>query len=174
MLARPFPERVPKDCHEHIRQAVEYWLSIHPADRLPGRQHFDPVDIPKLLRYIRLLDVVGDPPTYKIRLMGTMVAKFYGYDFTGYWYHDAFPTFPGSNAERMMADVVRTGRPIYRNGPPCFFHQKSYQEVERVILPLAKDGRNVDMLMIVHSYEQEAVKDHTQKHGREGPLAIPR
>lgn len=155
MSALPFPDCVPEDCHGDIRLAVEYWLSIHPDEGLPGRQHFDPVDIPRLLPYIRLLDVVGDPPTYRIRLMGTMVAKFYEYDFTGYWYHEAFPAFPGSEAETYMADVVRTGRPAYRNGPPCFFHEKSHRDVERVMLPLARDGRNVDMLLIVHMYQLE-------------------
>jgi len=125
---------------------------------MPGRQHVDPIDIPKLLPYVRLHDVVGDLLQYKIRLMGTRVAKFYGLDFSGYWYHEAFPTFPGSNAEASMASAVRNGRPVYRNGPPCFFHQQSHRNVERVTLPLATDGRNVDILFIVHTCDQQPLR----------------
>lgn len=141
------------DCHADIRHAAEYWLSIHPSEGLPGRQHFDPVDVPDILPYVRLLDVSEDPPKFKIRLMGTRVVDFYNNDFTGFWYHEAFPNFAGSQAETAMAVAARTGQPEWHSGPPSFFHTKNYKTVERVTLPLATDGHNVDMLLIVHSYE---------------------
>lgn len=152
MTLHSLSDRVPEDCQAKIRRAVEYWLSVHPAGGLPGRQHFDPVDVPELLPYVRLLDVSDTPPKFKVRLMGTGTVEFYGKDLTGFWYHDAFPDFPGSDAESLMIDAVRTGRPNWRKGAPSFFHKKDYQNVERVTLPFATDGRNVDMLLIVHVF----------------------
>ena len=35
--------------HPMPRARIEYWRSIKPADRLPGRQHFEPMLIPHLL-----------------------------------------------------------------------------------------------------------------------------
>jgi len=153
MAPPTFSDCVPQDCHDYIRRAVEYWLSIHPETGLPGRQHFDPVDIPSLLPYLRLLDVTREPPRFRIRLMGTRVVHFYEKDFTGWWYDEAFPNFAGSDAEKSMIAAVRTGRPEYRNGPPSFFFPRDYKIVERVALPLARDRQNVDMLFIVHSYD---------------------
>jgi hypothetical protein len=147
-----FPACIPADCDPTIRLAVEYWLSIHPTDGLPGRQHFDPVNVPALLPYVRLVDVVGSRPKFRIRLMGTRTVAFFERDLTGYWYHDAFTGFPGSEAERTMTAVVQSAQPVWRKGPSSLFLTKDYQDIERVILPLATDGRNVDLLLIVHVY----------------------
>ncbi len=143
---------IPERCHANIRAIAEYWRSIHPVTGLPGRQHFDPVDVPRLLPYVRLVDVLDNPPKFKIRLMGTRTVEFYENDFTGFWYHDAFPNFPGSEAESSMIDTVRFGRPNWCKGAPAFFHAKDYKNAERVVLPLATDGRDVDMLLIVHVF----------------------
>jgi hypothetical protein len=111
---------VPGDCHENIRRAVEYWLSIHPPEGLPGRQHLDPADVPELLPYLHLIDFAGDPPKFKIRLMGTASVNFFEKDFTGRWYHDAFPEFTGSAAEELFAKTVQAGA----GGHPHVFNRK--------------------------------------------------
>lgn len=147
-----FPDSVPDDCNENIRDAIEYWISIHPSEGLPGRQHFDPVDVPRLLPFVCLLDVSGDPPQFRVRLMGTQMVAFHEKDFTGYWYHDAFPQFRGSNTEAAMVAAARTGQPRWYGGAPAFSHTTDYKYLECIALPLARDGRNVDMLLLVHAY----------------------
>lgn len=44
----------PADCEPKIRAAYDYWRRIHPAQGLPGRQHFDPANIPRLLPFFPL------------------------------------------------------------------------------------------------------------------------
>ncbi len=57
-----------------IVEAIDYWRRIRPADLLPGRTHFDPVEVPRLLPYLGLLDVVREPRTrFKGRMAGTKV-----------------------------------------------------------------------------------------------------
>lgn len=144
---------VPDDCDTKIRRAVEYWLSIHPADGLPGRQHFDPVDVPEILPSVRLIDVSGNPPIFKIRLMGTKMVEYFEQDFTGFWLHDAFPDFRGSSAETSMVAAVQTGQPDWYKGAPSFFHKKDYQNIQRIMLPLATNGHDVDMILLVQAHK---------------------
>ena len=54
-----------------------YWRSLFPEDGLPGRQHFDPVDVPHLLRMLFLVDIVrgGKKIRFRYRLLGTDITS---------------------------------------------------------------------------------------------------
>lgn len=126
---------------------VDYWRSIHPASGLPGRQHLDPVDIPNLLSNIRLIDVVGEPPRFRVRLMGTKLVAAVGKDCTGMWLDEAFAEFDKSSSCLSLNTVVRTGTLNWRRGHPVMMYGKEFMIVERVYLPFARDGRTVDMIL---------------------------
>jgi len=152
---RPFePESVQppswadfEDCHDKIREMFAYWQSIHPADGLPGRQHFDPIDIPRLLPNLRLVDVEGRPPRFKTRLMGTVLLDFFGVEHTGHYFDDMYPKFSRSRTYQDLFDVAVNGRPNWRRGVPGLVYEKDFVTVERVFLPLAEDGSTVDMIV---------------------------
>ena len=138
---------LPPDCHPEIREIAAYWRSIHPQSGLPGRQHFDPVDIPHLLPAIRMLDVVGNPPRFRTRLMGTRIVASVGEDHTGKWMDEVFPGFENSSACLGMNAVVRTGKLNWRRGNPKLIEGKEFMVIERIYLPFARDGRTVDMIL---------------------------
>jgi len=142
----------PEDCHPKIGEAYAYWLRIHPPRGLPGRQHFDPTDIPGLLRHIRMLDVEGQPPRFKIRVVGTQYAERLGHDTTGQYLDELFEGFEGSRFHRGLLDVIESKRPIWRRGPLQWFCREEYSSVERIHLPLARDGETVDMVLTVSVY----------------------
>jgi hypothetical protein len=142
----------PEDCHPKIGEAYAYWLRIHPPRGLPGRQHFEPTDIPGLLRHIRMLDVEGQPPRFKIRVVGTQYAERLGHDTTGQYLDDLFEGFEGSRFHRGLLDVIENKRPIWRRGPLQWFCREEYSSVERIHLPLARDGETVDMVLTVSVY----------------------
>ena len=147
-LANPdWPAGVPGDCHQKIMDVVNYWLSIHPGTGLPGRQHFDPAAIPHLLTNIRLLDVVGRPPRFCTRVMGTRLRDFYGMEHTGRWYDEIFPRFTQSGSHADLVATVETGRPSWRRGTPNLRYERDFVALERVLLPMARDGENVDMII---------------------------
>src|SRR5260370_36208614 len=56
-----------------VARFFDYWLSIAPAGRLPGRQHFDPLDIVALMPRVWILDVVREAsgPRFCYRLVCT-------------------------------------------------------------------------------------------------------
>lgn len=143
----------PPDCHPKIRQAHDYWQTIRPAHGLPGRQHFDPTDVPGLLRHVRLLDVEGSPPRFKTRLVGTLYAERLGRDTTGCYLNELFEDFDDSLFHRSLMYVVVTGQPIWRFGPLQWFPTEQFGNAERIHLPFARDGKTVDMVMTVTIFQ---------------------
>jgi len=141
------PGNVPENCHPAVRTIVGYWVRIHPAAGLPGRQHFDPIDVPRLLSNIRLLDVIGCPPRFRVRLMGTRLREFFGSDQTGRWLDEVFSNLDGSITQSELLKAVETKAPRWRRGKPALDVEKDFMDMERVYLPFARDGQRVDMIL---------------------------
>jgi hypothetical protein len=59
---------LPDGCHSTIYDLYEYWRSIKPSgEALPGRQHLDPTDIPKLPPHLWIVDVERSAEEYRYR-----------------------------------------------------------------------------------------------------------
>lgn len=136
---------VPDECHPKVTALVDYWLSIHPEKGLPGRQHFDPRDIPSMLSNIWLVDVFQDPLRFRFRLFGTRIVDYAGEDNTGKWLDERWPDFDA----KFMKGVIDTKQPNWSRGASQFRPEKDYYELERVRLPLARDGETVDMILVL-------------------------
>ena len=130
-----------------IRELVSYWLRIHPGDGLPGRQNFDPVDVPRLLPHLLLTDVHGPPYRFRARVVGTAVVEAIGKDFTGAYLDEALPGFADTSGAADRVDVVETGLPSYRCGLATMPFPLDFAPIERVYLPFASDGRKVDLIL---------------------------
>jgi hypothetical protein len=153
IMAEPASFTLPEDAAPKIKALYAYWQSIHPAEGvLPGRQHFDPIDIPELLPSLWMVDVVRDPLRFRFRLVGTEIVKFAGRDVTGLWLDEFFENYAGSEAFRIHSDCALTGRPAYRRGGLLFNPTGKRLEAERIYLPLAQDGRQVDILLAMTLY----------------------
>lgn len=137
---------IPADCNPNIAAIVEYWRSIAPEGALPGRQHFDPIDIPRMLQDVWLIDVHRDPLDFSFRLVGTGVAAYFGDDPTGARLEDVFDNFEDTLAYRDFCDVVTNGAPSWRRGQPMLAPASKIERLERVYLPLARNGNDVDMI----------------------------
>jgi hypothetical protein len=137
-----------QDWHPLVRTLHDYWRQIARPGGLPGRQHMDPLDIPDLLPRIWLLDVVQPGPRFRFRLVGSRIADRLGYDPTGEWLEDALLDYESnpSLTDRYRA-TVESGRPTYRLGPQRLTRTRDFEFVENIFLPMAEDGRTVDMLM---------------------------
>lgn len=135
-----------------IRDALTYWRDRRPGPGLlPGRQHIDPTEIPRLLQSIWLLDVVRDDPDYpKMRFR----CRIFGGHFLDSWgprmqgkLLDTVSNFTGSDGEADLIAVCETGIPRHYNGAPSVDPFTMVASVEALMLPLARDGRTIDMLM---------------------------
>jgi hypothetical protein len=148
-----FDARVPANCNPRIATLLRYWLMKRPQPpTLPGRQHIWPAEIIGLLRNIWLCDVQRQPLRFRYRLIGSMISYMMEHDATGQWLDDVHPGFMLSPAYTDFMEAVETRAPAYYKGAPMFHLEKDYLWMERLLLPLARDGREVDMLLGITLY----------------------
>jgi hypothetical protein len=142
-------DAVPAELHPKIARLVAYYRTLAPGPGLlPGRRQFDPMAVPALLPNIWLVDVVvDDPRRYRLRLVGTAVISSGAVTRPGQFFSDVIAP-ADARAAAALFDRVRQSRLIdWRRGRALFEHYKDIHALERVVLPLAADGDEVDMLM---------------------------
>lgn len=147
------PGEVPGDCHPKIREIVDYWGSIPPVSGLPSRRGIDPTRIFRLLPDIRLIDVVGAPPRFRVRLTGENIRQKLGQLQTGRFLDEVVESFAKRPSGIAFLAAVQTKRPYWDRGV-CdqVAPRNGYTaalEMERVVLPLAEDGVTVDALLVL-------------------------
>jgi hypothetical protein len=138
---------LPEGCNFKIRQLFDYWRSIHPAEGLPGRRHFDPLAVPALLPNICLIAAPTASADFVFRLMGTRLEIFFGGNFTGKPFVSAYIKNHRSQAYVDMCAIVEDRLPRWRRGPAGLVENREHVTIERVFLPLAEDGGAVNIIL---------------------------
>jgi len=135
-------------CDERIVALLRYWRSIRPAGAaFPGRQHFDPVAIPRLLPWLWLMDVQRAPLRFRFRVMGTEQTAFIGDDPTGRWVDERFPKLLDKLTYKHFVACAERGAMTYQCPLPVAHVDKRYMSSERICLPMARNGRDIDMVL---------------------------
>lgn len=133
--------------HPKVSAIHETWLRLRNDGLLPGRADFDPVSVPALLPNIWLIDVQAEPLRFRFRLAGTAIVFTLGHELRGRWLDECFGGFESSVfAEDLKASVL-DGKPRHYRGSSSVRFARDVAAVERIVLPLAGDGRKVDMLL---------------------------
>jgi hypothetical protein len=133
--------------HEEL---FAYWASLRRAGRLPGRPDLQPGDFKRHLPTISLIDVRGaavdSRRDYRMRLAGTGLYALYGGEMTGKMIDDVFTEDAADYWRTQLDQVVCERRPAvgchslaWRGAP--------HLSILWLRLPLARDGRNVDMIL---------------------------
>jgi hypothetical protein len=135
------------DWHPAVRLLHDYWDGLRAGRRglLPSRRDIDPLALPPaLLPFLWIVDWQPSPPRLRYRLLGTKIVQFYGRDYTGKWVDEAHGSVP--ELETILEGHRRaaaSGVPDWRRGKPHLNYEK-VSTLERIALPLAADGRDVD------------------------------
>ena len=130
-------------------ELFEYWKRKSPPGRLPGRQHIDPTEFSaQLLPYVLLIDVVAGEagPRFKMRLTGTGFVQLVGLEVTGKFFDEVVPPDRGAKVAAAMQETVETAAPVFLEGP-FTMPAREFLWGKRLFLPLAEDGKTVDMLL---------------------------
>jgi len=135
--------------HPKVTQLIDLWRRLHPGpDLLPGRQHFDPMQVPALLPNIWLLDVLPGPPRrFRYRLIGSRLIEAGIPGRKGDYVDD--PRFSATPAAvtALWERVADSRAPDWFRGKPFLQHSNYVETIERISLPFAADGRVVDLIM---------------------------
>src|SRR5512135_2054733 len=109
------------DWHPLVRRLYDYWQSIKPPGRLPGRQDLVPEDIAPLWSRAWMLDVFRAPLRYRYRLCGTETVRSLGREVTGEWLDEVHPALIANPQSReRFRFMAETGCPTWRRGPPLW------------------------------------------------------
>jgi hypothetical protein len=145
----------PYQRHPRFQELATYLAAKAPNGKLPGRQHVDPIEIPQLLPYLSLVDVVRDAGAlrYRFRLVGTDVVAKTAKDVTGKWVEDAFPAEAAAAIIKAYDGVVATRMPHHWANVMAV-PGREHIRFERIVFPLASDGETIDMLIGVHAFAE--------------------
>ena len=136
-----------------VHEALTYWESKLAGRRMPSRRDFDPVfEIPALLPWVMLVDVLRDPPDFRYRLIGTGIASRSRRDHTGHLFSELSRTGPDSVVWKDRIAVVETRAPKL-TAPAYIGKDKLIQGVAGIHLPLSSDGGMVDMIFTFVAYQ---------------------
>ena len=120
---------------------------------MPRRADIDPIDIPKLLPDVMLVEIEGT--RYRYRLIGTENTQAQGINATGRYLDEVLPG-PEYRAHviRLYDECVRERRALYSE---ClFFAPGRGGEPERhtkvLFMPLSPDGERVNMVFVVQVF----------------------
>lgn len=142
---------VPEQLDDPIfREIFDYWRTKCRGERLPARKDIDPTDIGKVLGSIVLIEVLpGTPsPRFRYRLWGTRVTELYGKDYTGYMFDQVISPASREKIQDVFEWVIENRTPHFWQVPvPA--ENRDFVSNRRLLLPLATDGRTVDMLLAV-------------------------
>src|SRR5690606_38356614 len=131
-----------------LQSALAYWHRIRGGRHLPLRADFDPSEVPALLPYVIVIDVLRDPPDFQYRLLGTAIDRVLGSDYRGRRYSELSYTKPGTPIWDEHTRVVAEQTPL-RSSVAYVGHDRAVQKAEHVLMPFSDAGETVDMLLAV-------------------------
>ena len=129
--------------HEEL---FAYWASLREGGRLPARAQINPARFKRHLPTVSLIDVRGEPRDYRLRLAGTGLYSVYGREITGKRLEEVYAPEAAAYWRDELDRIVDEGRPAVG----C--HSLSWRGATHLSLlwlrlPLASDGRRVDMIL---------------------------
>jgi hypothetical protein len=136
-----------------LGQAYLYWREKAAGRAMPSRADIDPIDIPKLLPDVMLIERL-DNGRYRYRLIGTENARAHGINATGRFLDEVLPG-PDYCAHvlALYDECVATRRALYSE---CLFFAPARHDPERhtkvLFMPLSPDDNRVNMIFVVQVF----------------------
>ncbi len=141
--------------HPQLAALLSLWMRRRGGARWPVR--LDPLEMPRrLLAYLVLVDVEPDPWALRVRLAGTRLCEAMGMELRGRVLNDLFESPAAEEVLRHTRRIVEAGVPHLatrsqvRAGGGCWHYT-------RLILPLARDGREVSQILL--AVDPESLRD---------------
>ncbi len=127
-----------------LREFYAYWQGKRNGRRWPARADLDPLDIPRLLPHVAMLDIRRDPLDLVCRLMGTQVVGGFGAEMTRLGIRD----LPMSNARDLFEALAASALDGQARRIGAVYHtvQNRSKHIDWLALPLSSDGQTPNLL----------------------------
>ena len=123
-----------------------YWDGKRGRSPVLAKHEIDPVDLRDILPHLFMIEANGAPPRFRIRLVGTAVARLVGRDSTGRYVDEVVGIEKHQSAITPYLAVVTEGRPIAKRGPLVWVDSRNWIETEVLLLPVTRSGTAVDFI----------------------------
>lgn len=131
-----------------VRELYFYWAARCRDGQPPRRADIDPIEIPKLLPYLTIVEVVPDARRYVYRLVGTREVEVRGNDPTGKSVTEGFYGPSVADGHKFYNRVVATMAPVYDDSP-YVSQDGRYNDEEMLFLPLSENGTTVSRILLI-------------------------
>jgi hypothetical protein len=128
-----------------IDQARAYWERVRGTRAMPRRSDLDPVDIPRLLPFVMLVDVLADPLDFRFRLIGSAIQAIIARNYVGRRFSELPHMVKGNMIWAEYETVVSRHRPVAAILDYVGV-DRYVQGVRHCLMPLSKDDRDVNMI----------------------------
>jgi hypothetical protein len=138
------------DLEKAVAALRHMWREAKGDGQVPLREAFTPELLRPWLPNIVLVEAIGAPPRFRIRLVGTAAVAFAGRDFTGKFLDDVIETgqyditiAPYLNAAAIAAPVeddVLRHQFVAPDG--------TYLPVRRLVMPCSSNGIDIDRFVV--------------------------
>lgn len=128
-----------------LAELLQLWQDRRKGGNLPARADFDPLDLRKFLGRIVLFDVLQAPRRFRFRLVGTDWVMRFGLDPTNTLVDDFPRVASRAFINEVLGKVVDRRVPIWARRAVMI--EGRYYHYGMLLMPLAADGHDVDMIM---------------------------
>jgi len=135
---------------ERNRRIWEHWAKLRGGRPFPARSQLDPLDIRYALGNVVLVDLHGEPPRFRFRLIGSNITHRDRVDLTGRWIDE----LPGAE---YRATILGRVQAVAADPRPLLVHNRAlldgrWRDYEALWLPFAEDGVKVGLLLCCQIY----------------------
>lgn len=131
------------DFYHPMRTLLSYWNERREKRPAIPRANFDPVDIPRLLPNIFLVDLISrDPVDLEFRLVGTRITELEG-SVTGWNLKKLIPRKPDTESLWAHYERVMAGQLCLRF-ETLAWQNRNFVRYAVLLLPMTRAGKDID------------------------------
>jgi CheY-like chemotaxis protein len=134
-----------------LRRMYDYWVEKLHGRPLPDRKDLDPAEISDILPYLSIVEVVGDTPRYRFRLLGTHVVEALGFNPTNSFIDDIQAEDGVIFLTGLLGEVRAKVRPLY--AASAFRAGDDGMSTERLLLPFSVGGAEALQIVVVQTFD---------------------
>ncbi|WP_022729385.1 PAS domain-containing protein [Fodinicurvata sediminis] len=147
------PETVAREMSEAQREVTGYWYSLKPAEGLPARSRFDPLEVWTRVASITLLQVLGDGEDIVFRLVGQDFADRAGSNLRGQRFTKVGNPDEVPQIQAALKDMLRDPRPVLHAGTLSTF-DRGHVGYRRLAVGFAEqDGGPLAHILCCYAFE---------------------
>jgi len=134
-----------------VHQLNDWWVAKKGAGGVPDRRSFDPAEFKALMPNLVIVEIEPDPFRVRYRLVGTRVAQFTGFDFTGRYLDELIALGSTNEWQIQYQSACANRRPVFGSITEPTTSGGSFT-FEFGLFPVSTDGTAVTQFIGVEDY----------------------